>query len=88
MNSQTILFIDDNPDDIFIRDQDWLTLRAYSIPKEFLNVGGENQIAVRVYDGILSGGIYEGPIGITTRERFQDWQRKKKSFFNFIFELW
>jgi sialate O-acetylesterase len=80
--------IGDNPDDIHLHDQDWQTQRAYAIPKEILKAGGENLIAVRVYDGNVNGGIYEGPIGITTRERFQDWQKKTKSFLDFIFDLW
>ena len=51
-----------------------------------VNIDGKNLLSVRVYDGKIYGGIYDGPIGITTRKRFQKWQKKKKSFFDFIFE--
>jgi sialate O-acetylesterase len=77
--------IHDNPDRIHIDDKDWQTLRAYTIPKNVLNINGKNLLSVRVYDGTIYGGIYDGPIGITTRKRFQKWQ-KKKSFFDYIFD--
>jgi sialate O-acetylesterase len=35
-------------------------LRVYQIPKELLNSGGKNLIAVRVYDAQLEGGIVAG----------------------------
>jgi sialate O-acetylesterase len=78
--------IDDNPDHIQINDKDWQTLRAYSIPKNILNIDGKNLLSVRVYDGTIYGGIYDGPIGITTRERFQKRHKRKKTFFDFIFD--
>jgi hypothetical protein len=53
---------------------DYLQLRAYVIPPEMLNRGSENVLAVRVYDGFLQGGIYDGPIGLVTRERYQQWK--------------
>jgi sialate O-acetylesterase len=77
--------IHDNADQIHINNEDWQTLRAYTIPKNVLNINGKNLLSVRVYDGTIYGGIYDGPIGITTRKRFQKWQ-KKKSFFDFIFD--
>jgi hypothetical protein len=48
--------------------------RAYTIPAERINPDGENVLAVRVYDGFMHGGIYVGPIGITTRERYLEWE--------------
>lgn len=54
----------------------WQKIREYYIPSEFLKTDRENQIAVRVYDGYLNGGIYEGPIGIVTRERFLKWKKQ------------
>jgi sialate O-acetylesterase len=78
--------MDDNPDYIQIRDEDWQTQRAYTIPKKILNIGGENLVSIRVYDGNVNGGIYDGPIGITTRERYQKWYKRNKSFFDFIFD--
>ena len=42
--------------------------RKYYIPKEYLNNGGENIIAVRIYDAELDGGILSGRIGLYTYE--------------------
>ena len=44
------------------------TARIYPIPAEILQPGDYNLLSVRVYDGSLDGGIYEGPIGIITRD--------------------
>jgi sialate O-acetylesterase len=79
--------IDQSPDSIHIRDEDWQILRAYTIPKNTLKIGGENLASVRVYDGNINGGIYDGPIGITTRKRFQEWQKEQKSFFKTLFDF-
>jgi hypothetical protein len=49
--------------------------RAYPLRSGLLKEGKDNVIAVRVYDGGGGGGIYEGPVGITTRERFTEWKR-------------
>ena len=51
--------------------------RAYFIPGYIINEGQANTIAVRVHDVINKGGIYAGPIGITTREKFMQYQRRK-----------
>ena len=48
--------------------------RAYTIPNDKLSADGENVLAVRVYDGFAHGGIYEGPIGIVTREKYLEWE--------------
>jgi sialate O-acetylesterase len=48
-------------------------LRAYYLPAEILHAGSDNLLAVRVYDGFKDGGIYAGPVGITTRERYLRW---------------
>jgi hypothetical protein len=66
----------DNPDRINIGDVAFSQDRAYTIPSSYLNENGVNQLAVRVYDGLLHGGIYDGPIGLVTREQYMDWQRK------------
>ena len=49
--------------------------REYTIPAGLLKAGVDNVIAVRVYDGGGPGGIYEGPIGIITRERYREWKK-------------
>jgi hypothetical protein len=70
-------------------------LRAYTIPAGLLKVNSDNVIAVRVYDGGGWGGIYQGPIGIITRERYREWRRNRswredfregpKNFFDLLF---
>ena len=49
--------------------------RAYTIPGDEIFADRENTIAVRVYDGFMHGGIYDGPIGIVTREKYLEWER-------------
>ena len=53
----------------------WRVHRAYYIPPEHLAENGKNVIAVQVYDGNVNGGIYEGPVGIMTRERYYQWKK-------------
>jgi beta-galactosidase len=50
----------------------WDIFRYYKVPHEIIHYGGENSIAVRVFDGIMGGGIYndgekviEGPFEST-----------------------
>ncbi len=59
--------------------------RAYTIPASALR-DGENVLAVRVYDGYLQGGIYEGPIGIVTREHYMQWRESRKGLWR-IFDF-
>ncbi|KAA3618581.1 MAG: glycoside hydrolase [Calditrichaeota bacterium] len=49
----------------------YLQMRIYRIPAEIIKFDKENIIDVRVYDGFQHGGIYEGPIGITTQAHLQ-----------------
>ncbi|MBI5215267.1 MAG: beta galactosidase jelly roll domain-containing protein [Ignavibacteriae bacterium] len=57
----------------------YLQLRSYIIPSEVLRANQENVLAVRVYDGFKDGGMYTGPIGIVTRDKFTKWQKRNKS---------
>ncbi|WP_227380310.1 glycoside hydrolase family 97 catalytic domain-containing protein [Haladaptatus halobius] len=41
----------------------WQVPRVYTVPTENVNYGGENVIAIRVYDAGGGGGLYAGPIG-------------------------
>ncbi len=50
---------------------DYLHDRAYTIPSGLLRFGAENVLAVRVYDAWQVGGIYEGPLGLVTRQRYR-----------------
>jgi sialate O-acetylesterase len=60
----------------------WQQVRAYTILPEQLLAGRENVIAVRVYDGYRDGGIYKGPIGIVTRERYVMWEKEMRRRFD------
>lgn len=65
-----------DPDQIYLENDAWLRDRAYTIPAQYLKFDARNVLAVRVYDGLFHGGIYEGPIGIVTRDHYLDWERK------------
>jgi hypothetical protein len=59
--------------------------RTYMIPVGLLQRGKENVLAVRVYDCWRGGGIYDGPIGITTRQRYlkdRHWRRHVENWFD------
>lgn len=45
--------------------------RGYAIPNELLKKDADNRITVVVYDEGGGGGIYEGPIGIATKENYE-----------------
>ena len=53
-------------------------LRAYVIPSDLLLPDQDNVIAVRVDDFWRHGGIYEGPIGLVTRERYLKWKKENE----------
>jgi len=70
--------------------------REYTVPAGLLKAGRDNVIAVRVYDGGGEGGIYEGPIGLITRDRYREWSKNRtwkekkekglKDFFEMLFD--
>jgi hypothetical protein len=55
----------------FNQNNEWKTIRGYYIRDNVLLPGKENTIAVRVYDGFMDGGIYQGPIGLITQEKYR-----------------
>ena len=65
----------------FNQNSEWKTFRAYFIPDNILKLGEHNTIAIRVYDGFLDGGIYEGPIGLITQEKFREFWKARKEFY-------
>ncbi len=72
--------------------EDYQKVRIYSIPNGLLKEKG-NVLAVRVYDGLMDGGIYEGPVGIVTEkegDRFnrgnKRWQDELESPIDRLFE--
>lgn len=58
-------------------DGEYREFRAYTISAGVLKASTDNVIAVRVYDGGGPGGIYEGPIGIMTREQYKEWKKNR-----------
>jgi beta-galactosidase len=43
----------------------WDIIRRYKIPSDIIHYGGKNSIAVRVFDGIQGGGIYNDGTKVT-----------------------
>lgn len=63
--------------------------RVYKIPAHLFSANGINVISIRVYDNQQRGGIYEGPIGIMTKENYRKYMNKyhsNQSFWDYIFE--
>jgi len=64
--------------------------RLYKIKEGSLNRNGINTIAIRVYDGQLRGGIYEGPVGIMSAENYRRFRNKhytNQSFWDQIYDM-
>jgi hypothetical protein len=63
--------------------------RIYKIHEGLLSRNGINTIAIRVYDGQFSGGIYEGPIGIMSAENYRRYSNKhhtNRSLWEYLYE--
>lgn len=60
----------------FGRSGSYQELRTYRIPASLFRDGEENVITILVEDMGNVGGIYEGPIGITTKEGFDSFVQK------------
>jgi len=72
---------------LFNSHQAHTTLRAYTIPQNLIST--QNVIAVKVLDTGYDGGIYEGPVGIMTKEQFNLFKkvaRKEPDMFDNIWE--
>ncbi|ELZ05976.1 beta-galactosidase small subunit [Natrialba asiatica] len=50
----------------------WERSRRYTVPPSAIEFGGENVVAVRVYDGGGDGGLYDGPLGPITAVSVDD----------------
>ncbi len=61
----------------FGRSGSYQELRAYAIPPLLLKRTGSNLIEILVEDMGHNGGIYEGPIGITTRANFDKYFKER-----------
>lgn len=53
------------------KGNEYQALRGYSIPHHLIKTDEKNTVIVKVYDYFNNGGIYEGPIGIMTQEKFE-----------------
>lgn len=71
---------DDKPTS-FNDNNEWETFRGYFLSGNILKPGEYNIIAVRVYDGYLDGGIYEGPIGLITQEKYREFWNERKNIY-------
>lgn len=61
--------------------------RAYFIPAEMLLPDQENVVAVRVFDAMLHGGIWDGPVGLATRSQYRRWQDRQSSLKDFFWDF-
>ncbi len=64
----------------FNENNEYETARGYYINDNILQPGKENTIAVRVFDGFMDGGIYQGPIGLITQEKYRQYWNSQKDF--------
>ncbi len=63
----------------FNDNSEWEIIRGYYIPDNIIQPGKENTISVRVYDGFMDGGIYQGPIGLITQDKYRQYWNNKKN---------
>lgn len=68
-------------------DDYYLQERAYFIPASLLLPGQDNVLALRVFDAMVHGGIWDGPVGLATRQQYMSWQKRRSSTQNFFFEI-
>lgn len=66
---------------------DWQQMRAYFIAPNTLRTGEENVLAVRVYDGMIHGGIWDGPVGLATRKEYMRWSENRSRWGEWFDEL-
>lgn len=53
--------------------------RGYFLPDDVFKFGAKNTIAVKVFDGYIGGGIYEGPVGVVTQDKYRKYWHTQKS---------
>ncbi len=54
-------------------DDAWDKDRVYYIPRHLLNKKGNNVLAIKVYNRMMQGGIYSGPIGIVNQKVYKNY---------------
>jgi hypothetical protein len=57
-------------------NDEYAKYRTYAVPEDVLKPGKNNVIAVRVYDQVGAGGIYEGPITLLPRSEYRQYWKK------------
>ncbi len=57
-------------------DEAWLKPRIYYLPADVIHFGKNNTIAVRIFDKIGDGGIYNGPVGIIRQSQYESFRRR------------
>ncbi len=53
-------------------------LRVYTLAPGVVRSDQDNVLAVRVFDGVMQGGIYDGPVGFIDRSRYLQWRNSQK----------
>jgi hypothetical protein len=76
----------DNPSRNTHDNNEYDQFRGYYLPDGIIKANEDNVIAVRVWDGYLYGGIYQGPVGLISQEKYIKFWKYKKSKKN-IFEI-
>lgn len=66
-----------NMNEEWANSHDYKKLRGYFIPGGLLRAG-ENVVAVRVFDGGYVGGIYAGPVGFVSRQKYTSFFKSYK----------
>lgn len=61
-------------------EESWETQRAYFVPDGLLKPDQTNTLEVRVYDHHLDGGIYQGPIGLISEEKYRRISQKATTY--------
>lgn len=67
------------PDDV---GNEYAQLRAYTIASNLLLPDQVNVLAVRVQDVYMHGGIYDGPVGFISRQKYLDWKEDHEDRWN------
>lgn len=63
----------------FVYGNAYKSLRGYIIPNELVQNSKTLTIAVRVYDARLTGGIYEGPVGLIAQDKYIKYWIKQRN---------
>ncbi|MBN1180861.1 MAG: hypothetical protein JXB49_01145 [Bacteroidales bacterium] len=57
---------------------EWTQYRIYEIPNNIIKAGVKNTISIRIFDIVGMGGIYQGPVGIISKETYFNYRNDKK----------